>query len=482
MLCSRSASLMTSTRMSRLIATIILRMVSAWAVSPYLTLSSLVTPSTSWATSAPKSLRSSSSVYGVSSTVSCSRAATRVGSVMPMSARIVVTASGWVMYGSPLLRTCEAWHRSAVRYARSSSSRSALGWFARTARKSGSRTGFSDWDFVAIRASRARIRRPAGPAAVDPRSRACVGGVRTAGAGLSDPGTVGGCSGALVGGLTTPLSATMNSSKVRSHPILRRDRRGSYGLQHLEPQVPDGVAPVQEGQLDQHRQRVRDSSAPLDQLTGRVRGPSGGQDVVDEQHALPHVDAVRVHLQGRRAVLERVGARVGLPGQLPGFAARDEAGAERQGQGCREDEAASLHSAPLVDPHVAVGVAARRSEGVDHHRQALVVGQQRGDVLEHHAALRVVRDVPDELDQQLAERRHGAHPLPRWDRGLREGWERFAAAEGDTGRDAGRSPAVDRGVRTAGAAGTPAPPRAPGGPPPGAPPPLASSGGGASPP
>ena len=97
MLCSRSASLMTSTRMSRDIATIILRIVSACAESPYLTLSSLVTPSTSWATSSPKSARTCSRVYDVSSTVSCSSAATSVGSVMPMSARIVVTASGWVM-------------------------------------------------------------------------------------------------------------------------------------------------------------------------------------------------------------------------------------------------------------------------------------------------------------------------------------------------------------------------------------------------
>ena len=83
--------------MSRDIATIILRMVSACAESPYLTLSSLVTPSTSWATSSPKSARTCSRVYDVSSTVSCSSAATSVGSVMPMSARIVVTASGWVM-------------------------------------------------------------------------------------------------------------------------------------------------------------------------------------------------------------------------------------------------------------------------------------------------------------------------------------------------------------------------------------------------
>ena len=97
MLCSRSASLMTSTRMSRDIATIILRIVSASALSPYFTLSSLVTPSTSSATSSPNSRATSPSVYGVSSTVSWSSAATSVGSVMPSSARIVVTASGWVM-------------------------------------------------------------------------------------------------------------------------------------------------------------------------------------------------------------------------------------------------------------------------------------------------------------------------------------------------------------------------------------------------
>ncbi len=88
---------MTSTLMSRDIATIILRIVSACAESPYWTLSSLVTPSTIWATSSPKSSRHCLSVYGVSSTVSWSSAATSVGSVIPMPARIVVTASGWVM-------------------------------------------------------------------------------------------------------------------------------------------------------------------------------------------------------------------------------------------------------------------------------------------------------------------------------------------------------------------------------------------------
>ena len=47
----------------------------------------------------------------VSSTVSCSSAATSVVVSMPSSARIVATASGWVMYGSPDLRS---WPRCAL--------------------------------------------------------------------------------------------------------------------------------------------------------------------------------------------------------------------------------------------------------------------------------------------------------------------------------------------------------------------------------
>ena len=62
MLCSRSATLITSTRGSRAIAMIILRMVSPSAAVPSTTLSSLVTPSTRWPTSMPNSAVSASSV------------------------------------------------------------------------------------------------------------------------------------------------------------------------------------------------------------------------------------------------------------------------------------------------------------------------------------------------------------------------------------------------------------------------------------
>ena len=60
-----------------------------------------VTPSISFATSAPKSFSTSSSVVGVSSTTSC-RSAAQIASVsIPSSARIHATEVGWRIYGIP---------------------------------------------------------------------------------------------------------------------------------------------------------------------------------------------------------------------------------------------------------------------------------------------------------------------------------------------------------------------------------------------
>ena len=86
MLCSRSASLISSTRQSWAIAMNILRMVAAcWAsFESNSSRSSLVTPSTTAATWSPNCLRSTHSrLMPVSSTASCSRAAATVGRVEP---------------------------------------------------------------------------------------------------------------------------------------------------------------------------------------------------------------------------------------------------------------------------------------------------------------------------------------------------------------------------------------------------------------
>ena len=100
MLCRRSASLMMTTRMSFDMARNILRRLSAWrsSIDETSMLVSLVTPSTSSATSVPKRSVSSSSEASVSSTVSWSSAAAMLSASMWRSlARMRATSTGWLM-------------------------------------------------------------------------------------------------------------------------------------------------------------------------------------------------------------------------------------------------------------------------------------------------------------------------------------------------------------------------------------------------
>src|SRR3954453_1940978 len=83
---------------------------------------------------------------------------------MPRLARIVATASGCVMYGSPDLRYCPECQRAATSKARCSARPSALGWLARWVAIRGSRTSLTCvlCQGALKRASRARTRRPVG--------------------------------------------------------------------------------------------------------------------------------------------------------------------------------------------------------------------------------------------------------------------------------------------------------------------------------
>ena len=104
------------TRTSRLMASSILRRFSACSSSMFENwiFVSLVTPSTSRATSSPKAAVRSASVVGVSSTTSCSRAAAMLSVSMPRSSTRRATASGWQIYGSPLRRQTPLWASLAI--------------------------------------------------------------------------------------------------------------------------------------------------------------------------------------------------------------------------------------------------------------------------------------------------------------------------------------------------------------------------------
>jgi hypothetical protein len=111
MLWVRSASFTRITRMSRAIASSILRKFSACFSSRDVKLiwPIFVTPSTSVAISVPKSDSTWSSVASVSSTVSWRSPVAMLGTSSRMSAMMLATESGWVRYGSPDARRCPLW-------------------------------------------------------------------------------------------------------------------------------------------------------------------------------------------------------------------------------------------------------------------------------------------------------------------------------------------------------------------------------------
>jgi hypothetical protein len=151
MLSRRSASLISSTLMSRAMATTILRMVSAWAASRVENpiRSSLVSPSVILPTSGPNSSWTSSRVMAVSSTTSCSSEAVTLVVSRPRSTTISATRSGWATNGSPDLRRWSPWRSRATSQALRTSATSAparrVEWRRRRSSGSGSGSGGGTW-------------------------------------------------------------------------------------------------------------------------------------------------------------------------------------------------------------------------------------------------------------------------------------------------------------------------------------------------
>ena len=126
MLCRRSAILMMITRTSSESVSNTLRKYSACSVVSFLyTPAILVSPSTIDAILGVKIRDMSSTVYSVSSTTSCSSAATTDFLPRPISlTAIIATSIGWMMYGSPERRRTPLCASLASRKARLTNSQS----------------------------------------------------------------------------------------------------------------------------------------------------------------------------------------------------------------------------------------------------------------------------------------------------------------------------------------------------------------------
>src|SRR3989442_1102820 len=80
----------------------------------------------------------------------------------------------------------------------------------------------------------------------------------------------------------------------------------------------------------------------LDEPQSRRHRSPGGEEIVDDEHALARGDGVLVHGQGVPPILQLVLDLDGLGGKLPQLADGDEARAELMSEGTAEDEAARL--------------------------------------------------------------------------------------------------------------------------------------------
>ena len=120
-------------------------------------------------------------------------------------------------------------------------------------------------------------------------------------------------------------------------------------------------------------------------------GAAGGQQVVQQHHALAGLHRIGLHLDPVGAVFQRVVQPDGRARQLARLAQHDEAEAEFQRQRRGDQEAAAL------DAGQHVGLVRADDVGQARHRRApgRAVPQQGGDVVEQDARLREIRDAAD---------------------------------------------------------------------------------------
>ena len=125
----------------------------------------------------------------------------------------------------------------------------------------------------------------------------------------------------------------------------------------------------------------------------RRRGAAGGEQVVDDQHALARLDGILVDLQAIGAIFQLVAHAHAFGGKLLRLAHGHESRAQGISQRRRENEAARFDAQHLIDGSVLI----MRLQPVDHAAESVFVLQQRGDVVEENARFGKVGHFADEF-------------------------------------------------------------------------------------
>ena len=255
---------------------------------------------------------------------------------MPSSARIVVTASGWVMNGSPLLRICPRWWRLGDLVGPLEHPQVGLGVGLRGRSGTAARApGCCCGRWAPSRASRARTRRPvggAGGAAAAPvRGVGAVGGSRVVGRRGAAWLTRVEVDRARRWGRRPRAAPPLRvASSLGEVPVYAAGRSSSASAASgAAPTAASALAPGQEGQLEQDDDADHLGPALADQLgpspppcrrwPARRRRPAPGR---------PGANASAVTSMVAAPYSRAYDAATTSPGQLALLAHRHEADAE----------------------------------------------------------------------------------------------------------------------------------------------------------
>ena len=117
-------------------------------------------------------------------------------------------------------------------------------------------------------------------------------------------------------------------------------------------------------------QPTTDGAGEADELERRFGRSAGGDQVVDEQHALAALQRIAVHLETVDAVLELVVLAEVLGGQLAAFADRHEPRVHPVRERGPDDEAARFDRGDLVDRPAVIGAGEAVDDGLAAHRDS----------------------------------------------------------------------------------------------------------------
>src|SRR2546428_5893947 len=120
--------------------------------------------------------------------------------------------------------------------------------------------------------------------------------------------------------------------------------------------IPEPAPAVEERELDDEAAADHAATAAPHQLDRGGGRAAGGEQVVDDEHAMVATDRVVVDLERVAAVLELVARGIGLERELAGLPHQHDAGAEAVRDRGADDEAARLDAehqvgAPTVALH-----------------------------------------------------------------------------------------------------------------------------------